>query len=99
MHKRKNEISKSSLFPLPLPRNVVLNQFLLFTSNDQRDAHKAKKTFVPSYIPKNNRSVGKIFYSYLFFVLSYFFLTGEKKVNSELKCPSINQLKKQKTKQ
>ena len=39
-------------------------------------------------------SVGKVFYFYL---IIYYFLTGEKKVNSELDCPSINKLKREKT--
>ena len=38
---------------------------------------------------KNNGSVGKILFI-------FYFLTGEKKVNPELKCPSINQLKREK---
>ena len=30
---------------------------------------------------------------YLFFICLFIYLTGEKKVNSELNCPSINQLR------
>ena len=43
------------------------------------------------YIYKNDLIT---FYIYFIYLLIY--LTGEKKVNSELKCPSINQLIKEK---
>ena len=46
---------------------------------------------------KKGQSVGKTFYSYLFIYL-FIYLTTEEKVNLELRCPLINQLKRDKTK-
>ena len=43
-----------------------------------------------------NRLVIKTFYFH--FIFLFIFLTEEKTVNPELKCPSINQLKREKTK-
>ena len=63
---------------------------------------KEKHASVTSYIPKKKKKkmgqfVGKTFYSYLFIYL-FISLTTEEKVNLELSCPLINQLKRDKTK-
>ena len=49
-------------------------------------------------MPKSKGSVGRQNFLLLFIYLFIYFLTGEKKVNPELNCPSINQLKREKTK-
>ena len=52
---------------------------------------------LPVTCQKKNGSVGQQNFLFLFTDL-YIFLTGEKKVNLGLKCPSINQFKRGKTK-
>ena len=60
--------------------NFIFNYSVIKCLSSQKKQEKRKKGM--------GGLVGKTFY--------YYFLTGEKKVNPQLRCPSINQLKRNK---
>ena len=61
--------------------------------------NKARKyAFVTNHMPKNHGSVDRQSYLFIYvFIYLFIYLTGEKKVNPALYCPSANQLKREKT--